>query len=66
VGTTLAIVAAGCASTPQTPPATEASGRVYAPVAPPFESWAAGNGTGSFFRPLGPAEGTGVRRAWPQ
>jgi hypothetical protein len=30
-----------------------------------FESWAVGNGTGSFFRPVGPAGGTGVRHAWP-
>lgn len=26
-----------------------------------FESWAVGNATGTFLRPLGPAGGTGVR-----
>jgi hypothetical protein len=31
-----------------------------------FEKWDVGNGTGSFFRPVGPAQGTGVRHAWPE
>jgi hypothetical protein len=59
---TLAMLATGCATTTQ-----DSSGaRVRPPQATPFESWAEGNGTGSFFRPLGPAQGTGVRHAWPE
>ena len=37
-----------------------------APESTTFESWAVGNGTGAFFRPVGPAGGTGVRHAWPE
>lgn len=32
----------------------------------PFEAWAAGNGTGAFFKTVGPAGGSGVRSGWPR
>lgn len=64
-----ATLTAGCSATVQ-PSATaqqeSPAARPRPPQSTPFESWAAGNGTGSFFRPLGPAQGTGVRHAWPE
>jgi hypothetical protein len=60
--TTLALAMTGCAATTREGATTDTSG-VRSST---FESWAVGNGTGSFFRPLGPAGGTGVRHAWPE
>lgn len=59
---TLAIVAAGCATTTAKPEGSAAPARPLQPTS--FESWAVGNGTGSFFRPVGPGGGAGVRSSW--
>ena len=58
---TSALAAAGCATG-----ASEASKSETGPRHPTtFESWAVGNGTGSFFRPIGPGGGSGVTSGWP-
>ncbi len=64
--TVLALALSGCASAPRqaAAPGTEAATKGVETT--PFESWAVGNGTGSFYRPVGPAQGTGVRHAWPE
>ena len=43
-----------------------ATTEVGAPRSTPFEAWAAGNGTGTFFKAIGPAGGSGVRSGWPR
>jgi hypothetical protein len=58
----LGLATAGCAAAPRE--GTNPVGAALRPTA--FESWAVGNGTGSFFRPVGPAQGAGVRHAWPE
>jgi hypothetical protein len=55
--TTFAIATAGCGAAMREGSTTDA--RTSRPTA--FESWAVGNATGTFLRPLGPAGGTGVR-----
>jgi len=59
---TFAVAAAGCATAAPDAPKADAG----VPRQTPFESWSAGNGTGAFFGPVGPAGGSGVRWAWPQ
>ncbi len=58
----LAMATAGCGATARGAATTEAG----APRSTPFEAWAVGNGTGAFFRAVGPADGSGVRSGWPQ
>ena len=58
---TAALAGAGCATAP--PDASKTETPRWRPN--PFESWALGNGTGTFFRPVGPAGGSGVRSAGP-
>ena len=58
---TVALTGAGCATAP--PDASKAEAPRWRPTT--FESWAVGNGTGSFFRPVGPAGGSGVTSGWP-
>jgi hypothetical protein len=60
--TMLAIATAACAVTPRNPP--EPAARPSPPSS--FDAWAAGNGTGAFFKAVGPARGTGVRTGWPE
>jgi hypothetical protein len=43
-----------------------ATAEVGASRSTPFEAWAVGNGTETFFRGVGPAGGSGVRSGWPQ
>jgi hypothetical protein len=59
---TLAIALAACATAaPKAATEDVGAGRPTA-----FEAWAVGNGTGAFFRALGPAGGAGVRHSWPE
>jgi len=58
----LAMATAACGVTAR----SAATAEVGAPLSTPFEAWAGGNGTGGFFRPVGPAGGSGVRSGWPQ
>jgi hypothetical protein len=53
--TLLAIACGACATAPKDPAA--AAG----PRSGSFDSWAVGNGTGAFFKAVGPANGTGIR-----
>lgn len=59
---TLAIAIAACsAAAPKAALGDAGAGRPTA-----FEAWASGNGTGAFFKALGPAGGAGVRHSWPE
>ena len=58
---TLALASVGCGAAAKNAFTADPD---YRPT--PFEAWAVGNGTGSFFRAVGPAQGTGVRHAWPE
>lgn len=59
---TLAIAIAACATAaPKTAVEGAGAGRSTA-----FEAWAVSNGTGAFFKALGPAGGAGVRHSWPE
>jgi hypothetical protein len=58
----LAIATAACGATARGAATTDAD----APRSSSFEAWSGGNGTGGFFRGVGPAGGSGVRSGWPQ
>ena len=63
----LALAAAGCTTAAPAPGAKALAAEKPAGwSASAFESWALGNATGSFFRPVGPGGGAGVQHAWPQ
>jgi hypothetical protein len=55
--TTLALTTVACATAAKDT-ADPAAG---APRSSAFDAWAEGNGTGAFFKAVGPAGGTGVR-----
>ena len=61
---TLALGGAACATSGQGAKTDEA-GKAGKPSSTPFEAWAVSNGTGAFFKAVGPAGGSGVRSAWP-
>jgi hypothetical protein len=52
----LALTTGACAGAAKEAAKPDAGARASA-----FDSWAHGNGTGAFFKALGPAGGTGVR-----
>jgi hypothetical protein len=63
---TLLMATAACGATARNA-STDSAGNgagVSRPTA--FEAWAVSNGTGAFFKAVGPAGGTGVQRGWPQ
>ena len=57
----LALTLGACASA-----APDAAKPTAATTGSAFDAWSSGNGTGAFFKSVGPAGGTGVRTGWPQ